>query len=218
MPLPSPTPSAYPCNPYTLQAAVDAHNQILGYPVTRVCMQASLQTRCYEPKCPERNLVGDWLVGPLQRIDESYDIKQSQKEYESLLDQLNNPRVDSEVSKSLMAKAYGGVQSGAASFEPWATYPYDAALMQDTLFFNNYGKRTIPDDLGVVSWNWCAPMHLGCNCININGKTCIALASMFMPQETVEQIRDVFAENVRMIVAQGNSGAKASTVSTKKDA
>ena len=46
------------CKPYSALswAAVDAHNQIMGRPMTRVCMQASLQTRCYEPKCPERNL------------------------------------------------------------------------------------------------------------------------------------------------------------------
>ena len=42
------------------------------------------------------------------------------------------------VAKSLMAKAYGGQISGAAMFEPNATYPYDAQLTYDALFFNNY--------------------------------------------------------------------------------
>ena len=126
---------------------VDAHNQVISRPIRRVCMQASLQSRCYEPKV-KRDMVGDWLVGPLQRIDGKYDLDKSHKEYLSLIDQLERPRRDSEVAKSLMGKAYGGFISGAATFEPWATYPYDSQLLHDTVFFNNYGVRTMPEELG----------------------------------------------------------------------
>ena len=83
-----------------VHSGVDAHNQIIGRPIRRVCMQASLQSRCYVPKI-ERNAVGDWLVGPLQRIDENFTREQSQKNYESLVDQLENPSPESEVAKSL---------------------------------------------------------------------------------------------------------------------
>ena len=185
-----------------VHSGVDAHNQIIGRPIRRVCMQASLQSRCYVPKI-ERNAVGDWLVGPLQRIDGNFTREQSQKNYESLVDQLEHPSPDSEVAKSIMAKAYGGQISGAAMFEPNATYPYDAQLTYDALFFNNYGRRTLPVELEVVSWNWCAPMHLGLNCICVNGRTCCAFASVWMPHETTTKIRDVFEETMQEYIDAG---------------
>ena len=196
--------AALGCKPFAALtwSIVDAHNQVTGGEVNRICMQASLQSRCYQPKL-ERNLVGDWLVGPCQRIDGSYSPEIAQKEYESLVDQLNNPSTGSEVAGSVLAKAYGGMISGAAYFEPWATYPYHNGLLHNSVFFNNYGVRTMPDSLGLVSWNWCAPFFLGCNCININGKTCCAIASGFLGGKTVERIRDVFAENVQMFIQAG---------------
>jgi hypothetical protein len=191
-------------------AAVDAHNQVVGAPVRKIAMQASLQTRSYEPACPERNLVGDWLVGPLQRIDAAYSPATAQKEYASLIKQLNAPYSGSEVSKSFMAKAYGGTIAGASMFEPWATYPYDAGLLGGsvpTLFFNNYGLRDVPAELGCVSWNWCAPFYFGVNTMCINGQTCTSVSSSSLPADVTHRIRDVFEENLRGFIAAAERGA-----------
>ncbi len=59
------------------------------------------------------------------------------------------------------------------------------------------------DELEVVSWNWCAPMHLGLNCICVNGKTCCAFASVWMPHETTTKIRDVFEETMQEYIDAG---------------
>jgi hypothetical protein len=46
------------------------------------------------PRAPERNLVGDFLVGPFQRVpaDETYTLDASQRAYEELLGDLQNFR------------------------------------------------------------------------------------------------------------------------------
>merc|ERR1712100_71011 len=68
-------------------------------------------------------------------------------------------------------------------------YPDDQRVWS-SVFFNNYGVRSMHEDAGVVSWNWGAPFLLGFNCICVNGKTCICLASSLMTLSELRQIRD----------------------------
>jgi hypothetical protein len=49
-------------------AAVQAFAHVFGRAPANIAMPASLATRGYEPLVPERNLVGDWVVAPLQRV------------------------------------------------------------------------------------------------------------------------------------------------------
>ena len=48
-----------------VHSAVTAHNHVMEERARRVVMQASMQTRGYEPLIKERNVIGDWLVGTL---------------------------------------------------------------------------------------------------------------------------------------------------------
>jgi hypothetical protein len=74
---------------------------------------------------------------------------------------------------------------------PPLSSPYgDDFTIFDSIFFNNYGTRAVHEDAGCVGWNWGAPFKLGCNCIYINGRTCICFASCVLDRETLRAIRD----------------------------
>jgi hypothetical protein len=62
--------------------------------------------------------------------------------------------------------------------------------VMDSVFFNNYGIRTVVEDAGLVSYNWGAPFKLGFNTLHINGKTCICLASSHMSLKKLQRARD----------------------------
>ena len=98
---------------------------------------------------PGRGLVGRAMPAH-RRLVHSPEI--APKEYESLVDQLNNPSTGSEIAGSVLAKAYGGMISGAAYFDNVLRALGNLSISQraashNSVFFNNYGVRTMPDSL-----------------------------------------------------------------------
>merc|ERR1719240_460166 len=91
---------------------------------------------------------------------------------------------------AMMAKAYGLVNSGAAAFEPVPAYNDDLHLLDRCLFMNQYGKREMPPEVGFEAWNWNAPIWLGVNTIQVNGKTTTLIGSCMWGLEIVEALRD----------------------------
>jgi hypothetical protein len=170
-------------------AAIDAYRAVLGESPHCLVQQASLQTRHYEPKL-ERNVVGDWLVSPVQRVPrDRYTLEDAQRGYEQLVRDLDT--LGEEVRRAFDAKAYGFLNGGAAVFEAPPTYGLDAKIW-DSVFFNNYGVRSICPEAGFVSWNWAAPFKVGFNAIHANGRTCITLTSYVLgskPCEPCETMR-----------------------------
>ena len=160
-------------------AAVSGYRAALGRHPGGIVQQASLVTTAFEPVVPERNLIGDWLVGPVQGLPTDsgtpYSLEQAQNGYQKLLREIRD--CDGAVREAFEAKAYGVINGGAATFQAPPTYPVGGrATMLDSVFFNNYGTRTIHPDAGCIGWNWGAPFQLGCNCIYVNGRTCICFA------------------------------------------
>jgi hypothetical protein len=178
-------------------AAVQAYRAVLHESPHCIVQQASLQSRHFEPKM-DRNLVGDWLVGPLQHVPRGeYTLEDAQRGYEQLLDDLDNLGVS--VQRAFDAKAYGLYNGGAAVFEALPTYGDDARIF-GSIFFNNYGVRTVHPESGFFSWNWAAPFKLGFNTINVNGKTCICLSSSVLGLEALRAVRDHTEGTLRQIM------------------
>jgi hypothetical protein len=180
-------------------AAVDAYRAVLRESPHCLVQQASLQTRHYEPAV-ERNIVGDWLVGPVQHVPrERYTLEDAQRGYERLVRDLD--ALDEQVQRAFDAKAYGLLNGGAAVFEALPTYGLDAKIW-DSVFFNNYGVRSICPEAGFVSWNWAAPFKLGFNAIHANGRTCITLTSYVLGLETLRAVRDHVEATLRDLMAR----------------
>jgi hypothetical protein len=179
-------------------AAVDAYRAVLGESPHCLVQQASLQTRHYEPTL-ERNVVGDWLVGPVQRVPrDRYTLEDAQRGYEQLVRDLDT--LGEEVRRAFDAKAYGFLNGGAAVFEAPPTYGLDAKIW-DSVFFNNYGVRSICPEAGFVSWNWAAPFKVGFNAIHANGRTCITLTSYVLGLEALRALRDHAESTLRDLMA-----------------
>lgn len=178
-------------------AAVQAYRAVLRENPHAIVQQASLQTRHFEPTM-ERNLVGDWLIGPLQHVPKGeYTLEDAQRGYERLLDDLDN--LGESVRRAFDAKAYGLYNGGAAVFEVPPTYGDDSRIF-DGIFFNNYGVRTVRPESGFFSWNWAAPFKLGFNTINVNGKTCICLSSSVLGLDTLRAVRDHAQTTLRQLM------------------
>jgi hypothetical protein len=178
-------------------SAINAYRTVLGKSPSCLIQQASLQTRHYEPKL-DRNAVGDWLVGPLQHVArERYTLEDAQRGYERLVGDLDVMAED--VRRAFDAKAYGLLNGGAAVFEVPPTYGLDAKIW-DSIFFNNYGIRSVCRQAGFISWNWSAPFKLGFNAINANGRTCITLTSYVLGLETLRSVRDHAAATLRELM------------------
>ncbi len=178
-------------------AAVDAYNAVLGRNPYSIIQQSSLQTRHYEPKL-ERTLVGDWLIGPVQRIPkDQYTLEDAQQGYARLVRDLDT--LGENVRRAFDAKAYG-LSTEAGRFEALPTYGLDARTW-DSIFFNNYGVRSVCPEAGLVSWNWIAPFKLSFNAINVNGKTCITFASYVLGRETLRAVRDHVEATLRDFMA-----------------
>ena len=154
-------------------------------------IQASLQTRAYVPVVKERAFVGDWLIAPLHRLRAAgvtdYTLADAQRAYVTLLDDLASCKAA--VMRAFYARVFGVVKGGAATFEKAPTYADDNRLC-DSLFFNNYGLRTVHPDAKCRSFNWSGAGELNCNCILLNGRICIVFASQTLPLERLERIRD----------------------------
>ena len=180
-------------------AAVDAYNAALGRNPHCIVQQSSLQTRHYGPEL-ERNLVGDWLIGPVQRIPkDQYTLEDAQRGYERLVHDLDT--LGKDVRNAFEAKAYG-LTTEAGLFEALPTYGLDARTW-DSIFFNNYGVRSVFPEAGCISWNWLAPFKLAFNTINLNERTCISLASYVLGHETLQTVRDRVEATLRGFMALG---------------
>lgn len=192
--------SPFACFTY---AAHRATTDVLGQPFERIVQQASLQTRHFplaEQKQGSRDLVGEWLVGPVAYAGKDYSLQDAQAGYAALIDDLDEfgPRTQA----SFMAKAYGLVNCGAAPFECVPTYNDDAHVFDRTLFMNNYGRRSVDPAAGFEAWNWNAPLWLGVNTINVNGKTTTLVGSCMWGLEVVEALRDHMEVTLRGIMAK----------------
>jgi|TARA_B110000091_G_C13801929_1_gene470642 hypothetical protein len=104
---------------FFLAGVTTAHTKVVGSQVDRIIMQASMQSRCYEPKIATRHVIGDWLIGPVQRLNDGtvYTQERSQQEYNQLIKELSTFAPDSQVAQTFLAKAYGWKQKGASMFE-----------------------------------------------------------------------------------------------------
>eukprot|EP01043_Picozoa_sp_COSAG02_P036669 COSAG02_NODE_2701_length_8203_cov_7.719521_7_plen_92_part_00 len=65
---------------------------------------------------------------------------------------------------------------------------------------NNYGIRTIDEKSGFGVWNWNAPMWLGINTINVNGKTTTLIGSCLWGVDVVTALRDNIEATLREIM------------------
>jgi len=191
-------------------AGVHAFKIELGeFPYT-VPMQASLQTRSFEPAFQERRFVGDWLVGVLHKVRtwgrslglKTYTVDDAQQFYEDLVEGLAT--TDKSVQDAFYSRVLGKLKGGAAAFEKTPCYPGNSRL-NDSLFFNNYGYRTIHEDSGCVGFNWSGAGKVGINCILINGRICCSIASTQLPLTKVEEIRDTFKE-ILLAMMNGEDG------------
>lgn len=182
-------------------AAHKACKEVLGQPFHTMVQQASLQTRHFPlaDQGKRRDFVGDWLVGLVAYCEPDYTLASAQAGYVELNQDLDafGPRTVS----SLVAKAYGLINCGAAPFECVPTYNDDAHVFDRTLFMNNYGVRTNANP-AFEAWNWNAPLWLGVNTINVNGKTTTLVGSSFWGLEVVEALRDHMEGTLREIMAQ----------------
>ena len=74
--------SPFACFTY---AGVKAAKEVLQQQPKTICQQASLQTTHYPiPDAKTRDLVGDWLFGPLQPVPAEYTLEDAQKAYGEL--------------------------------------------------------------------------------------------------------------------------------------
>ena len=65
---------------------------------------------------------------------------------------------------------------------------------------NNYGIRTVDEKSGFGVWNWNAPMWLGLNTINVNGKTTTLIGSCLWGIDVVTALRDNIEATLREIM------------------
>lgn len=77
--------------------------------------------------------------------------------------------------------------------------------MDRCLFLNNYGVRTVPEEANFHTWNWNAPLWLGLNTINVNGRTSTMIGSFFHGRDLVHAVRDNVESTLRGIMAKAPS-------------
>lgn len=184
-------------------AAVQAFAHVFGRAPANIAMPASLATRGYEPLVPERNLVGDWVVAPLQRVPRDpreYTLERAQRGYEALLGELK--ALNGAVARACEAKAFGFALGGAAVREALPAYN-DANRLLDSCVVNNYGVRSLHPAIHFVSYNSAAPVGLGLSCICINGRTSITLASSVLSLDELRCARDKAHEQLRSLMDGG---------------
>lgn len=139
-------------------AAMKALEEVVRQRPSSIVQQASLQTQHFPvagQAAGSRDLVGDWLFGPVQHPVANYDLPAAQRAYEELRTEIGT--VGPATVDAFMAKAYGLMNSGAAGFQITPTYNDDAHVMDRCLFMNNYGKRTVDPSSGFRAWNWVRP-------------------------------------------------------------
>jgi hypothetical protein len=186
--------------PYALfiYASQNAYKKVVGHKPYCVVQQASLQTRCYEPPLPERRFLGDWLIGPCHYFKkDQFTLQDAQQVYEDLLSNLD--QMSEEARSAAIAKAFCPI-GGAAVFQFFPFYAHPMAVM-DSVFLNNYGRREIHPEAELHCFNWGAPFRLGFNTLNVNGKTCLCLASSHLGLPALRAARDHVEGIFREIMA-----------------
>lgn len=194
-------------------AGVHAYRLELGELPFSVVLQASLQTRSFEPACKERRFVGDWLIGVLHRVRTwrrrvgiaSYAVTDAQRFYRDLIAGLG--ATDAAVRDGFYSRVLGKLKGGAAAFEKTPCFPGRSRL-NDSLFLNNYGPRTVHPDAGCVGFNWSGAGKVGINCILVEGRLCCTVASTQLPLAKVEEIRDTF-KSIICAMMDGEDGDEA---------
>ena len=183
-------------------ASVKACKEVLGQSPINIGNQASLQTRHYPAagQGAERDFVGDWLIGSVTPVADDFTLTEAQASYKMMMEDLD--ALGPLTRNAMMAKAYGLVNSGAAAFEPVPAYNDDLHLLDRCLFMNQYGRREMPPEVGFEAWNWNAPIWLGVNTIQVNGKTTTLIGSCMWGLEIVEALRDSIEITLRGIMAK----------------
>jgi len=184
-------------------AGVKAAKEVFGEQPTAITQQASLQTRHYPApnQGSTRDLVGDWLIGPMQTVPAGkYTTDDAQKAYGELYHELKD--IGERTRNAIWGKAYGIFNSGAAGFELMPFYNDYMHVWDKTIFMNNYGVRTVDEKAGFVAWNWNAPLWLGINTINVNGRTTTMVGSCFYGTDLVHACRDNIEGTLRDIMAK----------------
>lgn len=185
-------------------ACVKAAYDVTGYTANNIVTQSSLQTRHFPVKDQEsRDLVGDWLVGVSEVVPSDYTLEQAQEGYEDLRKELET--FGPCTRNSFYGKAYGLVNSGAATFEAIPPYNDNAHFLSGTVFMNNYGVREIGKPFH--TWNWNAPFWLGINTINVDGATTTQVGAMIWGTEVVGALRDRVDDILRSFMTEGSPGS-----------
>ena len=65
---------------------------------------------------------------------------------------------------------------------------------------NQYGMREMPTEVGFDTWSWNAPVWLGLNTINVNGKTSTLIGSMMFGYDLTCKLRDHMEITLREIM------------------
>lgn len=184
-------------------AATKACKDVLDQPPITIGNQASLQTRHYPApdQGKDRDFVGDWLIGAITYPDpDNITLEKAQEQYKAFMTDLDE--MGPITKNAMMAKAYGLVNSGSGGFEPVPAYNDDLHLLDRTVFMNQYGKREMPEEVGFEAWSWNAPIWLGVNTIQVNGKTTTLIGSCMWGLEIVEALRDSMEITLRGIMAK----------------
>ena len=180
-----------------IYAAYHGYKTVEGAIPYGITQQASMQSRSYTPDKSsgisleefrkERRFVGDWLIGMMHYFGDEFSYEDAQQVYETTLKNLKS--MEGNALSAAQSKAYCAL-GGAGIFEFFPFYA-ERARVFDGIFFNNYGLRTIHPDAELYSYNWGAPMRLGFNTLNVNGKTCTCFASSHMSLTKLRKIRSV---------------------------
>jgi len=190
-------------------ALVKACNEILKQKPLAFTQQSSLQTRHFplQSDVQTRDLVGDWLVGPVQEVPDNFGYEEAKKMYKELQTELDE--IGPCTRRAIWAKAYALINSGAAMFQFLPCFNEWHHPTSRIIFMNNYGIRTTPPGSPFHTWNWNAPMWLGFNTINVDGCTTTLMGSSFWGLEIVEALRDNVEATLRnefMAKAPANVG------------
>jgi hypothetical protein len=184
-------------------AGVKACEEVLGEKPVGLTQQASLQTRHFPiPGQTTRDLVGDWLFGPVQMVGKTYGYKEAMAGYDELLKECDE--IGPIMKEAIWAKAYGLLNCGAAGFQLLPTYSVRNHALNKNIFMNNYGVRTMPERSPFKTWNWNAPLWFGINTINVDSCTTTFVGSCFWGLPVIEAMRDNMETTLRGIMAKAD--------------
>eukprot|EP00937_MAST-01D_sp_MAST-1D-sp2_P001760 g1760.t1 len=147
-------------------AAVKAWEQTFGSLPAGVMQQASMQIRGYEPHYAERNLCGDWLIGPIHRIapgTRSFEVADAVRMHKALHQDLQGH--SGSVLEAFESRAFGKFRAGVQQ--------YHFQTAQDTPVFDMMG----------------APFGMGFNTVNVNGRISLCVATSRFSMAELEAYR-----------------------------